>query len=176
MKKVFVSSLASALFAPLVAWSQSAVVTLQANSDPTRGAIIITNSVNIATNQLATVLARDNENGLGRGPQAYWVKDGITNSFPLYAVTPILPVVVAGPAFFVLSTASGNNDWGYCTIQIDPQAFPPGQTVVIPQGSGAYISLEASPDLRVWTNSVPGPYTNPAIANLFFRIRADRIP
>ena len=87
-------------------------------------------------------------------------------------------VVLAGPAAFELSYGPGTADKeiAFLTIQITPESFPPDKTLIIPPDSkGANIIMEQSTDLVNWSVSAPGAYTN-MTNNLFFRIRADRIP
>lgn len=85
--------------------------------------------------------------------------------------------MVAGPGIIrlkVASSAAGGR--GFCTISITPESFPPDKTIILPADTkGAIINLEASGDLINWTNAPAGSYTN-LTGNLFFRIRADRIP
>jgi hypothetical protein len=180
MKTLLISLLAFSLSTCL----RANIVTLQVNSDPGAGTNIVMNSsVSIADNEVATVLARGDSSS--SGGLATWVKNGMTNYFLLTTQTEnisiptsgMTPVVIAGPALIYISISpfAPSPVTAYCTLQIDPQAFPPGQTLAIPAGSGALISLEASADLRFWTNAAPGLYTN-QLGNLFFRIRADRIP
>ncbi len=146
-------------------------VTLQVHTYSYNGPIITNSEVSIASNEVAEVAARNAEWN-ANAPQGYWIKDGVTNALPLAANSS--PSVIAGPAVIRLTSSPGDQASAYCTLKIKPESFPPGNTLVIPAGSGAYISLEASPDLVIWTNSVPGAYTN-MTGNLFFRIRADRI-
>ena len=68
-----------------------------------------------------------------------------------------------------------NPGFAYLTLEIKPDSFPPDKAVIIPEGSGAIIVLESSTNLVHWSPATPGMYTNQT-GNLFFRIRADRIP
>ena len=81
--------------------------------------------------------------------------------------------VIAGPATIELRYGP---DTAFCTIDVEAEMFPPDKTLIIPGDSrGANIIMEASPDLVHWTNSVPGLYMN-TTGNMFFRIRAERVP
>ncbi len=159
---VIVSILAVILMPASAAYAEARYVTLQVNTLSLYGNIVPTATVAIASNEVATVVSA------GGGYTGVWSRNGI--SFGISG-----GLVVAGPAQLSITANPDNNQWGWLTVKIEPGNFPPGQTVIIPQGSGALISLEASTDLRTWTNSVPGVYTN-VPANQFFRIRADRLP
>ena len=107
------------------------------------------------------------------------IKDGLTVSF--YSGSGIRSVGsttarIAGPATIRFLASGSNSQLGFCTVQIDPASFPPDKTLVVPAGTaGANIILESSIDLVQWTTAPPGAYTN-LQSNMFFRIRADRLP
>ena len=86
------------------------------------------------------------------------------------------PLVMTGPGTITLgsSYAGGSFAQAYVVLEITPDTFSPDKTIVIPKGSGAGISLESSTNLVDWIAAPPGVYTN-APANMFFRIRADRL-
>jgi hypothetical protein len=87
-----------------------------------------------------------------------------------------LPVIVAGPASFSL-TSQYNAGWGsaFCTIEVTSlnQSSMPSTAVVIPADSGwpVNIILESSADLINWYPSLPGTY-GANYTNRFFRVRA----
>ncbi len=141
--------------------------------------------LNVATNEL-TVLANESAElitWLPNGSRITVIKDDILFRFD--NSTAIGNLVgqtsrprFAGPAIIRLESAVAlpEKTQSFCTFQITPDTFPPSQALVLPAGpGGANIALEASHDLIHWTNAPPGIYTNPP-ANLFFRIRADRLP
>ena len=59
------------------------------------------------------------------------------------------------------------------TVEVTPQAFDVGQTVIVPAGSSATLYFEESFDLKGWTNMMTTNYTA-GTTNRFFRIRAVR--
>ena len=86
-------------------------------------------------------------------------------------------VVVAGAATVTLSW-SGNPTpgAGYLTAEIIPQSPPPARTLVLPEATAAAdVIMESSSDLIHWESTQPGRFTN-LTGQLFFRIRADRLP
>jgi hypothetical protein len=138
-----------------------------------------TNSVaqlDIATNQVAEVVSHPYT---GSGASVSVIKDGL--AVPISPIVTInnpgffQPVIVAGPASIrLVSEVPG--DQGFCTIKVTPETFPPGNTLVIPADSkGAAVILESSTDLISWSSASPGVFTN-LTANLFFRLRAERLP
>jgi hypothetical protein len=93
-------------------------------------------------------------------------------------IYPPLPLVVAGPASFVLNQDSGGGQ-GFCTIELCDTggSFLPSNAVVIPADSGGQVNiiLESSADLVNWTAALPGLYGT-STTNRFFRVRAQRTP
>ena len=145
--------------------SQAKVVTLGVDSGKTM------DSISIGTNEVGTIVTFQ---GGDQGICLNIMVAGVTNTW-CYILDSGSSRVVAGPAIIQLKYYTGTNP-GFCTIKVEPESFPPDKTLIIPADShGANIIMEASPDLVHWTNSVPGLYTN-ATGNMFFRIRADRIP
>lgn len=85
-----------------------------------------------------------------------------------------LPVVFAGPATVTLENLQ--TPAAFATVEIKTDSFPPDKTLIVPGDSnGANVIMESSTDLVNWFAASPGAYTN-RTNNLFFRIRADRIP
>jgi hypothetical protein len=186
MKTLTRNSITLLTYALTVLAAQASVVTLQVHTFADGGPIITNSEITIASNQVAEVKARYSIYGIPA--LGVWIKDGVTNAFALndtltvgngsgtYGIASATPVVIAGPAIFRLTSAPGDEASAYVTLKIEPESFPAGSTLVVPSGSGAIIYLEASPDLVTWTNSCgPLSYTN-QVGNLFFRIRADRLP
>lgn len=134
--------------------------------------------VAIGTNETAQIASWFPLNGNSSNMKLEIVKDGLTMT--LYSTTGFstaggTPPRIAGPATIRLAGDS-SNPRGFCTVQIDPASFPPDKTLVVPAGTaGANIILESSTDLVQWTTAAPGAYTN-LQSNMFFRIRADRLP
>ena len=170
--------LASAFFFAVVNSSNARVVTL------TIGGAKTNDSIAIGTNEVATVLT-----GEGYG-YVSWEKDGLSfgGQSAYYAANEFNPpaasarithqpykLVLAGPAKLNIACTSCEPYPSYLTVQLDSDQFPPDKTVIVPEGSGANIVLESSTNLINWTAATPGLYTN-RTGNLFFRIRADRVP
>lgn len=85
-----------------------------------------------------------------------------------------LPLLVAGPATLTLENESAAP--AMATLEVKRESFPPDKTLIVPGDSnGANVIMESSTDLVNWSAAVPGPYTN-RTNNLFFRIRAERVP
>ena len=86
-------------------------------------------------------------------------------------------IVIAGEAKIRIAYGGTAGPYSaFVTLQITPESFPPDKTLIIPADSkGANIIMEQSTDLINWSASLPGAYTN-MTNNLFFRIRAERIP
>jgi hypothetical protein len=85
-----------------------------------------------------------------------------------------LPLTVAGPA--TLTLENGFSAAAFATIEVKTESFPPDKTLIIPGDSnGANVIMESSTDLVNWAAASPGSYTN-RTNNLFFRIRAERLP
>lgn len=167
--KTFLRKLAFALmFCAVTILAQASVVTLGVSPTKT------SDSISIGTNEVATIVTfHSTSQG---GPSLNIIAAGVTNIIGAQSVITLGSArLVAGPATIQLKY-NNNLDTAFCTVQIDPESFPPDKTLIIPADTkGANIIMEASPDLVHWTNSVPGLYTN-TTGNLFFRIRADRIP
>jgi hypothetical protein len=138
-------------------------VTLTVNGDPNAGPTNLLAELTIQSNEVATVL-------VSIIPEALRViKDGVSFGY----ASGIGSYTVAGPAVFQLTAPSSR--YGFCTIEITPESFPPDKTLIIPQGTGANITFECSTNLLDWNPVWQGNYTN-APSNKFFRIRADRLP
>ncbi len=149
--------------------SQAKVVTLSVSAGKT------TDSISIGTNEVARIVTFHNLGGYSSA--IYITTGGTTNVVYSDVLNSGSAYVVAGPARIELRYQNGPNSFSsFSTIEVEPESFPPDKTLIIPADTkGANIIMEASSDLIHWTNSVPGLYTNIS-GNLFFRIRADRIP
>ena len=119
----------------------------------------------------------------GSNPYLAVTKDGFKAEFndnnPAFLLPP--KALIAGPATFRFGIPAPTNPnySSFVTIEIIPESFPPDKTIIIPADTkGANIIMEASTDLIHWTNAPPGLYTqtNDTSKNLFFRLRAERIP
>jgi len=184
MKKTNLKICVGILLATIVNGLEAKVVTLQVRNccqnGPVIPPIILTNEIAIATNEVAQVVAvaGSSTHGLNNySLECFWIKDGVKFNISLAPGSPLgsYPVVIAGPALVRMTLPSDSFGSGFCTIKIEPESFPPEKTVIIPAGSGALISLESSNNLIQWMDASPGAYTN-VTDNIFFRIRADRIP
>ncbi len=160
------------MFLALTASAQSRFVTL------TTGTNKPTDQLTIASNEVASIVC-----GGGEYPYLLVNKENFKtefyrdNFFPTYAAYQPR-MLIAGPATFRfgLPVPANPNYSSFVTIEIIPESFPPDKTIIIPADvKGANIIMEASPDLIHWTNAPPGFYTNQT-GNLFFRLRAERIP
>ena len=86
-------------------------------------------------------------------------------------------IVIAGPCtiFHYWVGAVGATGASYCTFDISPDVTASAQTLVIPAGTGATISLQCSTNLATWTNIFSQSYTN-VPENKFFRMAIERVP
>jgi hypothetical protein len=137
-------------------------VTLIANSDPERGPVVLNAAVAIGTNEIGQVVSSAGGGGI------YVIKGGITNNFSATHDVSSRPIVVAGPAIFQMNASDG-----YCTVKIEPEAFPPGQTLILPAGTIGVVHVESSTNLVQWKDEWTQTFSN-TNENRFFRIRAER--
>jgi hypothetical protein len=87
------------------------------------------------------------------------------------AYQPPKSISVAGPATVRFYSPCPDQS-GYVTLELLPQAFPPGQTVLIPPGTNhVAVTLECSTNLVEWASATNGVYGSPIEAK-FFRIKA----
>ncbi len=155
------------MFSALAAHART--VTLVVNHITHDGPLIYVRTLDVGPDETAKLVSLRGAYGSVRV-----VKDGVTNS------AAWSPCTIAGPAQIILDSGTrqpdGNGAQMMLTVEIAPESFPPGQTIIIPQGTpGANIIMEASGDLVHWTNAPPGLYTNTEPSHLFFRLRADRL-
>lgn len=142
------------------------------------GGNTLTNEVTIGTNEVAEVKASFDGKATNLNPGgAYLLVTKGTHQFQI-SLYGNGDVVIAGPAKIALRTSGeprGEFQSAFVTLEIPPESFPPDKTLIVPAGTGANIILESSTDLINWITAPPGAYTN-RTSNLFFRIRAQRIP
>ena len=161
------------LCACLCATAQAGEITLTVSSGEGRGATKLTDEVVINANETAQVkscygAASDGNSGLRV------IKNGITNSLnPMIIYDYGYPVTVAGPATIRLEAgATGGSVW-FCTVNIKPESFPPGQTIILPVGTVGVIYVESSTNLIQWQDEWTHTFSN-TNQNRFFRLRAER--
>jgi len=76
----------------------------------------------------------------------------------------------------VRSAGQSNRSFGgtwFCSIKIEPESFPPGQTVILPEGTVGVIHVESSTNLIQWQDEWVHTFVN-TNQNRFFRLRAER--
>ena len=136
-------------------------------------------SLTIGTNESLTILSGGHRGSLGANVEID--KDGFKRSFDLgdynsQALT-LTRMTIAGPAKISLNVCCDIQEvskLSFLTVEVLPDLYPPDKTLVLPQGDGANIILESSTNLVHWSPAPLGSYTNKT-ANLFFRIRAERL-
>ena len=84
------------------------------------------------------------------------------------------PLTVAGPATSQLKfSQAGFSGYCFCTVKIEPESFPPGQTIILPQGTVGVIHVESSTNLVQRQDEWVHAFSN-TNQNRFFRLRAER--
>ena len=70
----------------------------------------------------------------------------------------------------------GGPDWGccFCSVKIEPESFPPGQTIILPESTVGVIHVESSTNLVQWQDEWVHTFSN-TNQNRFFRLRAERL-
>jgi hypothetical protein len=173
MKTIVLKAVGVFLFASSLTCLQAKVVTVTISQERPSGSVVI------GTNEVGKILT--SMAGGQAGVTVIAVINGKTNYiYGVNAIVDLRPnqnITIAGPAEIRLFGGQEiEHLFGFCTVQIEPESFPPDKALIIPADTkGANVIMEASPDLVHWTNSVPGVYTN-LTGNMFFRIRAERIP
>jgi hypothetical protein len=168
MKRLLQSTV---LCACLYGTTQAGEITLTVNQQEGHGAMILSDQVSIGTNEVAQVTSI-----FGSGAITLRViKNGITNSLPATGFSPSAsPVAVAGPATLQLvHDQAGIYGFCFCTVKIKPESFPPGQTIILPQGTVGVIHVESSTNLIQWQDEWTQTFSN-TNQNRFFRLRAER--
>ena len=93
-------------------------------------------------------------------------------------VHPSRPIAFSGPATVKLHSGFPDRSTiypAYVTIEVTPQSFPPGQTLIVPPGTNqVLVTLECSTNLVNWVSATNGIYGSPTEAK-FFRIRGSKI-
>jgi hypothetical protein len=174
--KTTLALLGVAAWAALAIHAQSRFVTLAIGKDVT------SDSLNLATHETARLLSKFDRSG------SWQIGDGRGYlKIERYGLVLTEEPLLLGPSPTVTGPAKITVFWwtqpnpanppaaAFATLEVMPASFPPDKTVMVPAGTGANIILEASSDLVRWTPADPGAYTN-RTDNLFFRIRAERIP
>ncbi len=85
--------------------------------------------------------------------------------------SPSTPIRFAGPAIFRLTSTWGA--WGLVTLKIEPEAFPPGQTLILPAGTVGVVHVQSSTNLLEWRDEWTHTFAN-TNENRFFRLSAER--
>ena len=91
-------------------------------------------------------------------------------------VYPPRVILVSGPATVKLHSGFPDRMYypTYVTLEITPQSFPPGQTLIVPPGTNqVLVTLECSTNLVNWVSATNGIYGSPTEAK-FFRIRGSK--
>jgi len=86
-------------------------------------------------------------------------------------------IAFAGPATVKLHSGFPDRTSypAYVTLEITPQSFPPGQTLIVPPGTNqVLVTLECSTNLVNWVSATNGVYGSPTEAK-FFRIRGSKV-
>jgi len=151
-----------ALLVALVTSASARFVTLVVNNNPDLGPVILESAVSIGTNEVAEIISSKGGGGI------HLIKDGITNNVALSIALGSYPVVIAGPAIVRMNATDG-----YCTVKIEPESFPPGQTLILPQGTVGIVHVESSTNLIQWQDEWVHTFSN-TNDNRFFRLRAER--
>jgi len=127
-------------------------------------------SLVLGSNETAKVVYKESPRDVTEAAQVlvHIEKDGLaTDLGPAYET-------IAGPAR--LTYAYSARATAVVTVQITPDPFPPGATIIINQGEGAMIMMECSTNLVDWVSVQPGVFTNAPAPAQFFRLRADKLP
>jgi hypothetical protein len=161
--KVF--ALLAFLFVSYAAYAKHITITVAQQSQP--NAPEATNEIVVAEGEVAEIKSFP----YYANYQSHLILQKDNNTFWFNPGTEGL--VFTGPAKLLLR-ASGGGGYGIATIKVEPESFPPDKTIIIPAGTGARITLESSTNLTHWTAIHTVSTTNSA-ANLFFRIKAERL-
>ena len=140
-----------------------------------------TNSVSIAANEVAQIKTYFDSVSVDGSAIIQVTKDG--RSFSLngsrFSNTSTVSrrdsVSIVGPATiaFLYSYTPTPPATAFVTIEITPESFPPGLTVILPEGTVGVIHVESSTNLVQWQDEWVQPFAN-TNQNRFFRIRAER--
>ena len=141
------------------------------NNSPSSGeSTILTNSISVNSNEVLEVVSV-HKSGAGT---PYMRVEKEATGFGLAWETGCR---IAGPAVFKLVASPyspGSDTRGFVTVRIEPESFPPGQTLIVPQGTGAIVHIESSTNLVSWSTEWSQTYTN-APDHRFFRLTAERL-
>ncbi len=157
---------------------QAKDVTLTVNNQPGVGAVILSDEVAVEASEIGKVTSL-----YGAGDSIYLnvIKNGITNGSPAQVYLgggssfPSSPVVVAGPAIVRLEIMPSGTPTKYmfANVRIEPESFPPGQTIILPEGTVGTVHVESSTNLVSWQDEWSQTFSDTS-ANRFFRLRAER--
>jgi hypothetical protein len=136
------------------------------------GPVKLKDEVAIATNDTAQVTSCYGSS-YGTVQTLRIIKDGLTNSFNISGLSSVGTPSVAGPATIRLETSSSGSSVWFCSLHIEPSSFPPGQTIILPQGTVGVIHVESSTNLVQWQDEWVHTFSN-TNQNRFYRLRADR--
>lgn len=89
-------------------------------------------------------------------------------------------IVIVGPAVITVSSQgpysnNGTSVGGYATFEVTPAPAALEKLVVVPEGQGARLVLEASTNLNSWAPIFSTVLTN-VPANQFIRVRSEKAP
>lgn len=155
--------------------SNAKVITL------TIGGSTLTNQVTIGTNEVAEVKTYFDSSSLDGNAVIEVRKDSRSFSIPgnrfMIGSTPARwdKVTIAGPATvaFLYPSLPSSEATAFATIEITPESFPPGLTVILPDGTVGIVHVESSTNLIQWQDEWVHTFSN-TNQNRFFRIRAER--
>ena len=176
MKQTMLKILLAVCFAAGCFCSHARVVTL------TIGGSQLTSQVSIGTNEVAEIKSiydstsasyAGTANLLVQKDGRSFVLDGQKLLNMLIAFTG--KTLIAGPATltFKYDDQSHTNYVAFCTIEITPESFPPGLTVILPEGTVGTVHVESSTNLVQRQDEWVHTFAN-TNENRFFRVRAER--
>lgn len=167
--------LTATLFAGLICLAPAKVVTLTIDQNAR------TNSVSIGDNEVAGIKTYFDSASADGNAVVQIAKDG--RSFSIYGsrfstqstVSKSGSVTIAGPASLALVYPGQPSSpaTAFVTLEITPESFPPGLTIILPQGTVGVIHVESSTNLIQWQDEWVKTFGN-TNQNRFFRIRAER--
>jgi hypothetical protein len=158
--------LAFVLSSSTLSFAQSRFVTLTINGVAHDGPLISKQTLSIQTNESA-VLVTLRYAGVG---VIGIVKDGITNSSQGLQQSGT-ECRIAGPAEIIFENPGSAQN--LLTVRIDPESFPPGQTIILPEGTVGTVHVESSTNLIHWQDEWSQTFAD-TNANRFLRLRAER--
>ena len=158
--------------------AQARTVTLIVNNATTEGVVVLTNRLVIGTNEVA-VIKGAGPVGNGTGYFSYAEINLIIRGvyFSGGSQGSLLERPIAGPAEIIFSSThpqtSLRDAYGWITVEITPESFPPDKTLILPEGTVGIVHVESSTNLINWQDEWTQTFSN-TNQNRFFRIRAER--